>query len=235
LAVLPQFSLTTGDQDAYARLVTALNANDLSTLEASLAALNYPLGTGAAIQASGVQWTIADTSANYVAWVQIDGSGNPVLHAGPDNAALAAAFRDHSYTLQPLATIEKDDESGWFVDNDSSNPDDRQAGDVKLQVLDLSPRSPDVYGTTIRIKRSLADGTLEFDDADCEATTLSAANLGPDTVCPNGHTFQTNQASGTTTWNDWMRGTFTGDIARGRTRTSLGGNPGGAPPGPPGG
>src|SRR4029453_15712203 len=119
-----------------------------------------------------------------------------------------------------------------FVDNDSSNPDDRQAGYVKLQVLDLSPRSLDVYGTTIRIKRSLADGTLEFDDADCEATTLSAANLGPDTVCPNGHTFQTNQASGTTTWNDWMRGTFTGDIARGRKRTSTEGNPCRTSPGP---
>ena len=210
-AASTMFSLNpNGDAPTLQKYVTALETNNLSTLQVAFLQQTPPitLSNNAQIQTieSGSVWQIVDLDRSYTLWTDVDENGDTELYAAPSLTLTQAAFQQNDITLrwQASVTLETLDQQ-WLLDNDSENPQNFSTGYMNFLLM-VNGTVLDVYGTALRITRLGDNNQLEYDTETCNVTVLSVTNMNGSTICPNGATLTANQTQSGETWDPrWLR------------------------------
>ena len=203
------FSLNpNGDEPTLQKYVTALETNNLATLQVVFILNHITLSNNAQINtiAGGSVWQIVDGSNSYTLWTDIDENGDTELYAAPSLTITQAAFQQNGITLRWQASVAIDTPNQqWLLDNDSQNPQNFSTGYMNFLLL-VNESVLDVYGTAIRIIRLGDNNQQEYDTETCNVTALTVTNMNGSTICPNGVTLTANQTQSGETWDQrWLR------------------------------
>lgn len=197
-----------GDQDTLNKYVTALQTNNLAAFKVPFAQHKITFSTNAKIQAvpgEATVWQIVDGPQSYTLWEAPDEQDATELYAASSLPITTAAFQHNSLVLrwQTSAAVDAPGQQ-WLLDNNSTNWQDAFTGYVKFILRANDTRNDsvlDVYGSAVRVIR-LGDGQQsEVDTENCNVTTLTATNMSPQTICPNG----TKVSDQSSTFEMWMR------------------------------
>jgi len=204
------FSLNpNGDEPTLQKYVTALETNNLATLQVAFILHHITLSNNAQINtiAGGSVWQIVNAPGSYTLWTDLDENGNTELYAAPSLTITQAAFQQNGISLRWQASVAIDTPNEqWLLDNDSQNPQNFSTGYMNFLVM-VNGSVLDVYGTAIRIIRLGDNNQQEFDTETCNVTQLSVTNMNGSTICPNGVTLTANQTQSGETWDErWLRG-----------------------------
>jgi uncharacterized protein YjbI with pentapeptide repeats len=189
-----------GDATAYASLCAALAQQDIATLRAAFTAGGGTLDPDAQIGVCSVVWTVAAPSQSYTVWAMVNKDAQMEMHVHTAIDGVILDFYNDHYVLRPQATV-TGSQGSWVLDNDSLNPQNRDTGYGKFQVV-ANGAALDVYGTSLRIEQMDPSSGLLISNVDCKTTLIIASNFSVNTVCPNGTTFGANTGLA---WNMMMR------------------------------
>jgi uncharacterized protein YjbI with pentapeptide repeats len=195
-----------GNPSDYGNMQAALSAGNTTALQPYFARQQQPLAAGARIvQAQqGTVWQVSDIGASYTVWAGLDSNFAMELWVRPIMPYIAGAFASAGVNLHPQATVTVQQAgSAWMLDNDSNNPVNFATGYLTFCLV-TNGGVVDVYGVTLHIQQLSAGNRLQIATLPCNATMLAPKSCNGETVCPNGMTVASNQATGTA-WTQWMR------------------------------
>jgi uncharacterized protein YjbI with pentapeptide repeats len=192
--------------------IDALNSASISSLLSLYKDLNGVLTSKAVIKVieKDKSWEIIDPGKGaFRVWFGFSARGDIGLFTQPPFPKLAKLLTDKAgISLKHQAWISKGPvASTWNIDNDLMNPENRDTGYVKIQVVKDPGDSISFYGTNLRVGRLNDQRKRELYIHSYECTVFAKSGtstadcgidggnsvFGPDTICPNRMKFSTNQ------------------------------------------
>lgn len=192
--------------------IEALNTGSISSLLSLYKNLDGILSAKASIKLmeKDKSWEITDpVKGAFRVWHGFSARGDMGLFMQPPFPKLSKLLTEkvgvhlrHQVWVSKGAVI-----NSWNIDNDLINPDNRDTGYIKIQVVKENNGSVSFYGTNLRLGRlndlrqreliihsynSTIFAKSGTGTADCGADGSNSV-FGPDTICPNRLKFSTNQ------------------------------------------
>ena len=157
-------------------------------------------------------WQVIDGGTSYTLGIAFVSSAQGVdvkVVVRPSMATCISAFGSAGVAVSTQAVVTAIRTGGWRIDNDAENPFNGTRGYIEFVALPTADGGLDVYGSTIRIVRSSAQGQHEFVNVPCQTTALprSVLGAGDNSICPNGASVSAN-VSGGLPFDQWCRARF---------------------------